>query len=90
VHDPEERHGRKSQSDRFDGHKAPIAVDTESQLVTAAEVLPGNSNDQSGALNLVGATEENTGTPVELTIGDCAYGGGATREEFKEADRVLF
>ena len=89
VHDPEERHGRKSQSDRFDGHKAAIAVDTQSQLITAAEVLPGNSHDQSGALDLVEATEENTGTSVELTLGDCAYGGGATRKEFKEADRVL-
>lgn len=89
VHDPEERHGRKSKSDRFDGHKAAIAVDTESQLITAAAVLPGNSHDQSGALDLVETSEENTGTPVELTLGDCAYGGGATRQEFKEADRVL-
>jgi transposase len=89
VHDPEERHGRKSKSDRFDGHKAAIAVDTGSQLITAADVLPGNSNDQSRALDLVDATEENTDTSVELTIGDCAYGGGATRAEFKEAERVL-
>jgi hypothetical protein len=40
VHDPEERHGRKSKSHRFDGHKAAIAVDVESQLITAAQVLP--------------------------------------------------
>lgn len=89
VHDPEERHGRKSKSSRFDGHKAAIATDTGSQLITAAEVLPGNSHDQTGALDLVEATEENTGNTVELTLGDCAYGGGATREAFKEADRVL-
>jgi len=89
VHDPEERHGRKSKTQRFDGHKAAIAVDVESQLITAVEVLPGNSHDKSGALDLVNTTEENTGTSVELTLGDCAYGGGATREEFKEAERVL-
>jgi transposase len=89
LHDPEERHGRKSKSDRFDGYKAAIAVDTESQLITAVDVLPGNSHDHTGALDLVSASEENTGTPVELTIGDCAYGAGATREEFKEAERVL-
>jgi transposase len=89
VHDPEERHGRKSKSHRFDGHKAAIAVAVGSQLITAADILPGNSHDQTGALDLVDATEENTGTPVELTLGDCAYGGGATRKEFKEADRVL-
>ena len=89
VHDPEERHGRKSKSARFDGHKSAIAVDTHSQLITAADVLPGNSHDQTGALDLVTATEENTGSAVELTIGDCAYGGGATREEFQAADRAL-
>jgi len=32
VLDPEERHGRKSKSGRFDGHKAAIAVDVKSQL----------------------------------------------------------
>jgi hypothetical protein len=32
VHDPEMRHGRKSASKRFDGHKAQVAVDPESQL----------------------------------------------------------
>src|SRR5229473_4140594 len=35
VHDPEMRHGRKSSSHRFNGHKAQIAVDTDSQLITA-------------------------------------------------------
>ena len=89
VLDPEERHGRKSKSGRFDGHKAAIAVDVKSQLITAVDILPGNSHDQTGALDLVEATEENTGTPVELTLGDCAYGGGATRKEFKEAGRIL-
>ena len=35
VHDPEMRHGRKSRSQRFDGHKASVAVEPESQLITA-------------------------------------------------------
>ena len=43
VHDPEMRHGRKSARRRFDGHKAAIAVDPESQLITAADVLAGNA-----------------------------------------------
>jgi len=41
VHDPEMRHGRKSKAKRFDGHKDAIAVDPESQLITAADVLAG-------------------------------------------------
>src|SRR5215216_5405778 len=33
VHDPEMRHGRKSASKRFDGHKAAVAVDTDEPLI---------------------------------------------------------
>ncbi len=39
VHDPEMRHGRKSASKRFNGHKAAVAVEMESQLITGVEVL---------------------------------------------------
>ena len=61
VHDPEMRHGRKSSSKRFDGHKAAIVVDTDTQLITAVEVLPGNAPDNLGALELV---EQSEPTPV--------------------------
>ena len=43
VHDPELRHGHKSSRRRFNGHKAAIVVDTDSQLITAVDVLPGNA-----------------------------------------------
>jgi len=49
VTDPEMRHGRKSKSKRFDGHKAAIATDPESQLITAADVLAGNARITSSA-----------------------------------------
>ena len=52
VHDLEMRHGHKSSSRRFDGHKAAIVVDSDSQLITAVEVLPGNAPDNLGALEL--------------------------------------
>jgi len=89
VHDSEMRHGRKSSSKRFDGHKAAIAVDAESQLITAVEVLAGNAADSEQALELIEATEENTGLEVEETIGDCAYGGGNTRQAFADENRNL-
>lgn len=89
VHDPEMRHGRKSKSNRFDGHKAALAVDTDSQLVTAVGILPGNASDNTGALELVRQSEENTGIEVEETIGDGAYGDGATRQAFADAGRIL-
>jgi transposase len=89
VHDPEMRHGRKSKSKRFDGHKAAIAVDAESQLITAVEVLAGNAPDSEGALELTGASEANSGLEVEETIGDCAYGDGNTRQAYADAGRKL-
>ena len=78
AHDPEMRHGRKSSSKRFDGHKAAVVVDTDSQLVTAVDILPGNAGDNTGVLELVEQSEENTGIAVEETIEDAAYGNGGT------------
>ena len=89
VHDPEMRHGHKSSSRRFDGHKAAVVVDTDSQLITAVDVLPGNAADDLGALELVDASEANAGIPVEEAMGDAAYGGGNTRQAFADAGRRL-
>lgn len=89
VHDPEMRHGRKSKAKRFDGHKGAVAVDPESQLITAADVLAGNAPDNEQALKLVEQSEENAQVEVEATIGDCAFGDGATRQAFADAGRKL-
>jgi transposase len=89
VHDPEMRHGRKSARRRFDGHKAHLAVDPESQLITAADVLAGNDPDHERALEMVQQAEANADVVVEETVGDCAYGGGDIRQTFAEAGRKL-
>jgi transposase len=89
VHDPEMRHGRKSASKRFDGHKAAVAVDTDEPLIVAVEVLAGNAPDAEGALELVEQAEANTGCEVEETMGDCAYGSGETRQVFADAGRTI-
>ena len=89
VHDPEMRHGRKSAAKRFDGHKGAIAVDTASQLILAAAVLPGNAQDHDEALDLVKQAEENAGVVVAATVADCAYGDGETRQAFAEDGRTL-
>ena len=89
VHDPELRHGHKSSRRRFNGHKAAIVVDTDSQLITAVDVLPGNAPDNLGALELVEASEASTGSVVEEAMGDAAYGDGGTRQTFADAGRRL-
>ena len=64
-------------------------MDTDSQLITAVEVLPGNAPDNLGALELVEASEANTGVPVAEAMGDAAYGDGDTRQAFADAGRTL-
>ena len=89
VHDPEMRHGHKSSSRRFDGHKAAIVMDTDPQLITSVDVLPGNAPDNLGALELVEQSEANTGVLASETMGDAAYGDGGARRTFAEAGRSL-
>jgi hypothetical protein len=73
------RSRKKSASKRFDGHKAQVAVDPESQLITAAEVMAGNAPDHERALQMVEQVEANVSVTVEEAVGDCAYGDGDTR-----------
>ena len=89
VHDPEMRHGRKSASKTFNGHKTAVAVDMDSQLICGVEVLAGNAGDQGKALDLVHQAERVMEAKVEETVGDCAYGGGPTRKAFADEQRML-
>ena len=89
VHDPELRHGHQSSRRRFDGHQAAIVVDTDPQLITSVDVLPGNAPDNLGALELVEQSEASTGSVVEEAMGAAAYGDGGTRQTFAEAGRRL-
>jgi hypothetical protein len=89
VHDPQMRHGRKSATKRFDGHKGALAVDPDSQLITAAAVLPGNAQDHERALELVEQAEANAEVAVAETVGDCAFGDSDTRLTFARAGRKL-
>ncbi len=89
VHDPEMRHGRKSASKTFNGHKTAVAVDMDSQLICGVEVLAGNAGDQEKALDLVHQAERVMEAKVEETVGDGAYGGGPTRKAFADEQRML-
>lgn len=88
AHDPEQRHGRKSHGTRFTGHKAGIAVEVESQLITAVAVIAGNAGDGECAADLVTASEANTGEAVAQVIGDTAFGGMGVRESLGEREVI--
>ena len=51
--DPEMRHGRKSASRRFDGHKLDVMVDEASEVVLGVDVRAGNAGDGEGAAPLL-------------------------------------
>jgi Transposase DDE domain/Transposase domain (DUF772) len=87
--DPDMRHGRKSSSKRFDGHKAAIAVDADSGVILDVRIHAGNSTDSHGALETVEHIEKQHDVTIDETLGDCAYGDGATRQDFADAGRKL-
>jgi hypothetical protein len=85
VVDPEMRHGRKSQHQRFDGFKLSAAVtNTPEPLITAVDVAPASAQDGPQAKHLIDAQ------PLERrprrVLGDTAYGIGPVRAELAERD----
>lgn len=53
VVDPEARHGHKTAARGFDGYKGHIAIDPDSEVITAVEVTAGNVGDGSVATTLL-------------------------------------
>jgi Transposase DDE domain/Transposase domain (DUF772) len=51
--DPEARHGHKTSARGFDGYKGHIAIDPDSEIVTATEVTAGNAGDAEPAADLL-------------------------------------
>ncbi len=83
VSDPEMRHGRKSQHQRFDGYKlSAAATNTAEPLITAVAVAPASEQDGPQAKLLVDAQDERR-RPKRL-LGDSAYGTGPVRAELEE------
>ena len=51
--DPDARHGHKTSARGFDGYKGHIAVDPDSEIITATEATPGNGGDAEVAERLI-------------------------------------
>jgi hypothetical protein len=54
--DPGARHGHKTSARGFDGCKGHIAAGPDSEIITAADVTPGNSGDAEAAEDLLADT----------------------------------
>lgn len=73
LSDPEMRHGRKSTAHRFDGFKASVSVDQESELILDIDDLDANDGDGKALMPSVERVEEHAEVVVERAIGDGAY-----------------
>jgi hypothetical protein len=81
--DVEARHGHKSQNRRFDGYKAHLSVDPDSELIDEVVATPANTPDREAVDDLLADHAEGQDKPV--VMGDSAYADGATRAHLDEA-----
>lgn len=83
--DPEMRHGRKSQHQRFDGFKlSAAAANTAQPLIMAVEVAPASAQDGPQAPALIEA-QRAWRRPARI-LGDTAYGNGPVRALLAERE----
>jgi hypothetical protein len=77
--DPEARHGHKTAAHGFDGYKAHVAIDPDSEVICAAEVSAATSGDAVVAPTLLGGLVSDKDAPAARAVvyGDSAYGTGA-------------
>lgn len=96
--DPGARHGHKTSARGFDGYKGHVAVDPDSEIITATGVTPGNSGDAEAAENLLAdvlppagdvpaaAADGSGGAQCQAAVyGDAAYGSGELLERLEDA-----
>jgi hypothetical protein len=93
--DPEARHGHKTSARGFDGYKGHVAVDAESEIITATDVTAANVGDASAADVLLADVLESTdgATPSEakdddakrVVYGDASYGTADLVEKLEGA-----
>ena len=73
VQDPQMRHGRKSSGHRYDGHKAHLAVEVDSGIITAVEMSSPGHSDGCHVQSLLERTEQLADAKVTQALGDSAY-----------------
>jgi Transposase DDE domain/Transposase domain (DUF772) len=78
--DPQARHGHKTAAHGFDGYKAHVATDPDTEVITAAEVSSAATADATVGPTLLGDLAPGEGgeqAARAVVYGDAAYGTGA-------------
>lgn len=89
AHDPDMRHGRKSSGKTFNGHKAHLAVETSTEIITAIDVTTPGTPDGSKVTELVQETERLTVAKVETALGDSTYSSRTAVDQAEQAKTDL-
>jgi hypothetical protein len=91
--DPQARHGHKTAARGFDGYKGHVAIDPDSEIITATAASAGNIGDAEAAVALLAddliepSGKDSSGEVEPLAVyGDAAYGAGELLEEFEAHD----
>jgi hypothetical protein len=82
--DPQARHGHKSRARSFDGYKAHLAIDPDSEIITAVATTPANTQDREAIDELIDEEQQRP-----LIVGDSAYADGATLARMAASDREI-
>jgi len=70
VVDPEARHGHKTAARGFDGYKGHIAIDPDSEIITAVAVTAGNVGDATAAPDLLKDVLRDGSSEADLARGE--------------------
>jgi transposase len=80
VVDPQARHGHKSNARGFDGYKGHVAIDPDSEVITAAEVGLANAGDAAMAQALL-ADQPQAVDGQAVSAADAARAGQAPADQ---------
>jgi hypothetical protein len=81
--DPEARHGHKSRNRRFDGYKAHVSVDPDSEVIDEVVVTPANTHDADAVDDLLAGHHGDKHKPT--VFADSAYAGADTLAQLRDA-----
>jgi hypothetical protein len=70
--DPETRHMHKSRSSYRDGHKAHVAVEPDTGLITACDLIPANDGDGPAGIRLLAANRARCQTNTDIVAASTA------------------
>jgi IS5 family transposase len=89
AQDPEARRGKHG--DFYDGYLLDVAMDADSQIVTAVNVLPANGDEGADATHLIRQEEQAHGNDVQaLSIDGAGYRGAVLRELTQQLNVEVF